>query len=753
MISKMKIFTIKTLFLLFIFTQSAFSDVVKKVEINGNQRITDETIRVFGDIILNEDYNPEKINSLLLNLYETNFFSNVDVKISDNLLIINVVENPIIRSLEFKGIKSNKKKEKILEIITLKEKTSFVESEFENDLKRIKSAFKNSGYYFVDIEAYKKVGKNNSIDLIYEIDLGPKSKIKKIVFLGDKKIKDSKLRSVITSEESRAWKIISQKKYLNEKIIKLDVRLLEQFYKNRGYYEVTVFPSNVNYTESDDFILTYNITAGKKYFIKEINLLLTDDLKSDQPLFDDIKKLISKSINKPYSINKIDKILNKIESISARTGLEFLKTELKETLDGNSILIDLNVVESEKYYVEQINITGNSVTNDSVIRSGLIIDEGDAFNELLLNRSINNLKGKRIFAEVKKTVKDGSSKNFKIINIDVEEKATGEISVGAGYGTSGGTFGFNVSENNFLGKGISLSTKLNVSKQRLTGRVVLDNPNYKLSGNSLSTVIESTKTSKMSDFGYESTVSGFAFGTGFEQWDDIFVNPEIATYYETIKTSNSASANLKKQKGNYFETALNYSIINDKRNQRYQPTEGYKVSFNQVVPLYSDAPSLTNGFDFSSYWQIKNNVIASTTLFTRAINSLSNSNDVKISTRLRIPQKYLRGFEAGKIGPNEKNDYVGGNYATALGFKANFPKLFSGLQNFDFSLFLDTANLWGVDYDDGVNGSGGSIRSSFGIATDVYTPVGPLSFSLAQPISKEKTDTTETFRFNLGTTF
>ena len=225
MISKMKIFTIKTLFLLFIFTQSAFSDVVKKVEINGNQRITDETIRVFGDIILNEDYNPEKINSLLLNLYETNFFSNVDVKISDNLLIINVVENPIIRSLEFKGIKSNKKKEKILEIITLKEKTSFVESEFENDLKRIKSAFKNSGYYFVDIEAYKKIGKNNSIDLIYEIDLGPKSKIKKIVFLGDKQIKDSKLRSVITSEESRAWKIISQKKYLNEKIIKLDVRL------------------------------------------------------------------------------------------------------------------------------------------------------------------------------------------------------------------------------------------------------------------------------------------------------------------------------------------------------------------------------------------------------------------------------------------------------------------------------------------------------------------------------------------------
>ena len=182
MISKMKKITIKILFLLFIFTQSAYSDVVKKIEINGNKRITDETIRVFGDIALNEDYNSEKINSLLLNLYETNFFSNIDVKITDNLLVINVVENPIIRSLEFKGVKSNKIKEKILEIISLKEKTSFVENEFENDLKKIKTAFKNTGYYFVNIEAYKKEGINNTIDLIYEIDLGPKSKIKKIVF-------------------------------------------------------------------------------------------------------------------------------------------------------------------------------------------------------------------------------------------------------------------------------------------------------------------------------------------------------------------------------------------------------------------------------------------------------------------------------------------------------------------------------------------------------------------------------------------
>ena len=752
MIPKMKRILIKILFFTILFSQSVYSEMVKQIEINGNKRITDETIRVFGDIILNEDYNPERLNIILLNLYETNFFSNVEVKVSNNMLSINVVENPVIRKLEFKGIKSKKFREKILEIITLKEKTSFVENEFENDLKRIKVAFTNSGYYFVEIEAFKKEGNNNTIDLIYDIDLGPKSKIKKIVFLGDKIFKDSKLRSIITSEENRPWKFISQKKYLNEKIIELDVRLLEQFYKNTGYYEVSVFPSNVNYTETDDFILTYNINAGKKYYIKNINLILSDNLKTDDLLFKDIKKMISKAIDKPYSLKRIDKILNKIESISAETGLEFLKTEVNETLDDNSISIDLNVVESEKFYVEKINIIGNSITNDSVIRSSLIIDEGDPFNELLLNKSINNLRSKRIFAEIKKTVESGATSNYKIINIDVEEKPTGEISVGAGYGTTGGTFGFNVNESNFMGEGIKLSSSINLSPNKVTGKIVVDNPNYKLSGNSLSSVFESTKTSKLTDYGYESSITGFAFGTAFEQWDDIFISPEIATYYEEITTANNASAQLKKQSGDYFETAINYALISDKRNQNFQPTEGYRMSFNQVVPVYSDTPSITNGFDYTAYWQISNSIIASTNLFTRAITSISSDNDVKISTRLRIPSRYLKGFEAGKIGPVDNNDYIGGNYATALGFKANFPKLFSALQNFDFNLFIDTANLWGIDYDGSLDDKS-KLRSSIGVSTDVFTPVGPLSFSLAQPISKADTDTTETFRFNLGTTF
>ena len=752
MIPIMKKFLIKIFLITILFSQTVYAEVVKIIEIDGNKRITNETIRVFGDIILNEDYNPERLNNILLNLYETNFFSNVEVKISNNILSINVVENPVIRKLEFKGIKSKKFKEKILEIITLKEKTSFVENEFENDLKKIKVAFTNSGYYFVEVEAFKKEGNNNTIDLIYEIDLGPKSRIKKIVFLGDKIFKDSKLRSIITSEESRPWKFISQKKYLNEKIIQLDVRLLEQFYKNTGYYEVSVFPSNVNYTESDDFILTYNINAGKKYYIKNINLILSDDLKSDALLFEDIKKLISKAIDKPYSLKRIDKILNKIESISAQTGLEFVKTELKETLDDNSISIDLNVVESEKFYVEKINITGNSITNDSVIRSSLIIDEGDPFNELLLNKSINKIRAKRIFSEVKKTVVSGANNNYKIINIDVQEKPTGEISVGAGYGTTGGTFGFNVNESNFMGEGIKLSSSINLSPNKVTGKIVVDNPNYKLSGNSLSSVFESTKTSKLTDYGYESQITGFAFGTAFEQWDDIFISPEIASYYEEITTSNNASAQLKKQSGDYFETAINYALISDKRNQSFQPTDGYRMSFNQVVPLYSDTPSITNGFDYTAYWQISNSIIASTNLFTRAITSISSDKDVKISTRLRVPSRYLKGFEAGKIGPVENNDYIGGNYATALGFKANFPKLFSTLQNFDFNLFIDTANLWGIDYDGSLDDKS-KLRSSIGISTDVFTPVGPLSFSLAQPISKADTDTTETFRFNLGTTF
>ena len=193
-------------------------------------------------------------------------------------------------------------------------------------------------------------------------------------------------------------------------------------------------------------------------------------------------------------------------------------------------------------------------------------------------------------------------------------------------------------------------------------------------------------------------------------------------------------------------------IIQDKRDRRFQTTEGYRASFNQKLPLYSESPSLLNGIDYSAYHSFSENLIGSVRFYGRVINSLSDSDDVKLSERLSIPSRYLRGFEAGRIGPIDALDHVGGNYATALGFNAGLPKLLPNLTNADVSVFFDTGNVWGIDYDASIDDSN-KIRSAFGVSVDWFTPIGPLSFSFSEAITSASTDKPESFRFNIGTTF
>ena len=409
------------------------------------------------------------------------------------------------------------------------------------------------------------------------------------------------------------------------------------------------------------------------------------------------------------------------------------------------------VKDSEKFYVEKINILGNFNTIEEVIRNKLIVDEGDPYNKILVNKSINNIKSKRIFKEVKKQVVDGSSNNLKIINITVDEQATGEISAGAGAGTSGNTLSFGIKENNYLGSGVKVNTQFSFSDTGTQAKLSTNNPNYNNSDRSLFTSIETSKSDQMSRFGYKTTKTGFSFGTNFEQYEDIYFSPSFSNYLETLKTSSTASEAKKKQKGDYFDSSFNYGLTLNKLNQNFQPTSGFISKFYQSLPIYSDDYSVENRYEYAKFVSPNDNAILSFRFFAHSINSVAGD-DVRVSKRLYIPGKRLKGFEYGKIGPKDSGDYIGGNFATAFNFTTTLPGFLSNLEDLDFSFFIDAGNVWGVDYDSSLDNNN-KIRSSTGLAVDWFTPVGPLSFSLSQPITKSSSDTTETFRFDIGTTF
>ena len=430
---------------------------------------------------------------------------------------------------------------------------------------------------------------------------------------------------------------------------------------------------------------------------------------------------------------------------------QFINAILDEKIIGdNKLDIAISLKDNEKYYVEKINIFGNNYTLEEVIRNSLIVDEGDPYNEILFNKSINRIKSKNIFSIVESEIISGSKEGLKVVNLTVEEKATGEISLGAGIGSSGGTIGGGIKENNFLGKGIKLDTNLQVTKNSVRGIFVYEKPNFNYSENSLFTSVRSTSEDNLIDFGYETSNLGISLGTSFEQYENLYFKPELSLSHEELKTNSTASSSLKKQKGNYLDVYFNYSFNYDLRDKSYKTEEGFQNEFYQELPVVSESYEIVNSFTSSRYQKISS-MVTKISFYGSAVNTLNNE-DVRISKRLFIPGNKLRGFEAGKIGPIENGVFVGGNYISAVNISATLPQVLPSIQNIDFAVFFDTANVWGVDYDSKINDSS-KIRSSAGIAMDVATPVGPLTFSLSQAISKKSSDVTETFRFNLGTTF
>jgi len=740
---------ILSFFLLFLFliNGKSIAEVVKKVEIEGNDRISHETIMVFGDISIGKDYNISEVNILIKKLYSTSFFSNISAAIENNTLKIIVKENPIIKSIVFDGEKAKKYMERITDLLSLRENSPFVENNIKKDINLIKEFYRTLGFYFVKIDAEIARLEKNRVNIKYLIEKGDKAKISKIFFIGDKKIREKKLRDVITSQEAQFWKFISRNVYLSEERIELDKRLLKNYYRNKGYYEVDIKSTNVEYSEGEGFNLTFNINAGKRYKFKKIFANVADTL--EKKAFLSLENEFNKLAGEYYSQRKLKRVLDQIDKLSEQKELQFINHNIEETLDDTGVEVKINIFEGEKVIIERINIVGNSVTNDSVIRSALIVDEGDPFSTLLVNKSINEIKARNIFGKVEYEISEGSANDLKVIDISVEEKATGEIVAGAGIGTDGTSFMFSVKENNWLGRGIKLESTLNLSEEKVSGNILVNNPNYNYSGNSAFVSLDVSSTDRSNSSGFKSSKTGFELGTSFEQYENFYVVPNITVAFEDIEVDESASTAVKNMEGNFFNTDLGYSLIKDSRNQKFKPTRGKKISFQQSIPIIQDSSSILNGLNISAYHDFSEDLIGSLKLHSRAINGIDD--DVRLTERLYLPRNKLRGFNTYKVGPKDGEDYIGGNYTTAINFEAQMPNLLPESYRTDFSLFVDTANIWGVDYTsiDDTN----TIRSSVGLSANVFTTIGPLSFTMAQDLSKADTDETETFNFRLGTSF
>ena len=431
--NNIKYFIFSTFFILFFFN-NVYSETLKKIEIYGNNRLADETIILFSNLEIGDDINSEIINNTFKNLYQTDYFKDLKINFNSGNLEIRVIENPIIQEIKIIGVK-NKSILKALEKITRKtEKYPFIESKVINQKNQLDNIVRMSGFYFANIKTQIIDNNNNSIDLIYNIDLGERAKINEINFTGNKIFNSRKLRKIILSEETRPWKFITKNKYLNPNRISTDVDLLNQYYKNRGYYNVQVKSSYAIVENSRNFKLIFSIDAGNKFFFNKFFLKISDDYSNEnfinlQETFNDLK-------GSKYSIKSINKIKDEIDKIALQKEFVFINAKFEtKIISENKIDVTFSLDQLKKSYVDKINIFGNFITEEKVIRNVLIVDEGDPYNKILFDKSISNVKSKGIFKSVKSQILNKDNKNNKIINIIVEEKPTGEIFAGVGTGT------------------------------------------------------------------------------------------------------------------------------------------------------------------------------------------------------------------------------------------------------------------------------------------------------------------------------
>ena len=738
------------LFSIFVLISSiSKAEIVNEIEINGNKRVSDETIKVYGEIkSLNSNFTKIDLDNILKNLYSTNFFQDININIVNKKLIINLKEYPLINEIVIIGEANSRVQSQIKDIISLKEKGSFIKNNLNNDINLIKSLYSSRGYKFAKIDTKVRKIDENNFDLAIDIKKGELTKIKKIFFTGDKKIKEKRLRDIITSEEEKFWKIISNNSKFSENQIELDKRLLVNYYKSLGYYDVEITSTSAEILDSENINLYFSIDAGLRYIFEKIETKV--DSTFDKKIFFPLEKAYKKIIGEYYSPAKIKNILDKIDVIIEENNLQFVEHDVSQTIENDKISLKFNIIEGSKILVERINVRGNNVTNESVIRAELLLDEGDPFTNLNLNKSVAKLKSKNIFKSVKSEILQGSANDLKIINILIEEKPTGELSAGAGVGTNGGTFAFNITENNWLGEGKIVGADIEISAESLKGKFSYLNPNYDFLGNSVRYNLSNEQNDKPNQ-GYENTITSIGASTGFEQFEDIYLDLGINASYDDLRTDGSASSSLQKQSGQFFELSAGYGFSNDKRDRSFMPTDGYITAFHQSLPIYADKPFISNNLSSSIYHSFSENYVGSGKILLSAINGI-NDEDVRLSKRKSLSTRRLRGFKKGKVGPVDGSDHVGGNYAAAVNFDVTLPNLLPQATNTDISFFLDFGNVWGVDYDDSIDDSN-KIRSSTGLNASWNSPIGPMTFTFATNLLKKSTDETESFNFNLGTSF
>jgi outer membrane protein insertion porin family len=739
--------------------QETGAPVIHKITLTGNQRVEPSTIYSYLGLKEGGHYNPYDADTALKNLYATGFFADVTItpsELPDNRvdLDVHVVENPIINRVAFEG-NSHVEEKDLLNEIELKPRTIYTRTKIQNDVKRILDIYRRSGRYSAKVDPKIITLDQNRVDLVFEINEGTVTKVQSITFIGNEHFTGKTLRNAIRTEETRWYRFFSDNDKYDPDRLQYDQELLRRFYNSEGYADFQVKSAIVELTPSRDaFYVTFTIDEGPKYKFGDVSI----DANLKGVNNDKLKEYLTTRSGKTYNGTAIEDSIDALTKALGDMGYAFIDIDPQLKRDPEKRTIDLvyEVKEGPRVYVERINIFGNVRTLDEVIRREFRLTEGDAYSASKLARTEQRLNNLGFFEKVDIKTEPGSRPDRMVINVSVQEKSTGEISIGAGFSTQDGPLAdFGIREKNFLGKGQDLRFKGTIAARRQQYDIGFTEPYFLNRELAAGFDIFRIQQDLLDESSFQRDSNGASVHMGYALTEKWTHNLNYTFRFNNIyDIQPGASIYVLQQEGKTTNSSVGHNFTYEGRDNKNDPTSGvYFQVAQEFAGLGGDTHYIKHEVKAGYYYPVYKKWVASVSGLGGDIIGLGEH--VRIQDRFFLGGREMRGFEDSGIGPRDTTtrDALGGNIYYIGSAELSFPLSSSDDLGLRGAFFTDIGSLWRAD-DNGPNVSDSRaprVAAGFGVLW--ASPFGPIRIDIAKALVKQDVDRTQIFQFSFGTRF
>jgi len=733
------------------------------ISVEGNKRLSDEAIVNYSRLVTGSIISSEDLNDAYRKIVSTGLFKNVSFKQSNQKLVISVTEYPTVNEISFEG---NKKftDEKLSSFIETKSRFVLAPNTLENDVAELQKVYKNSGRILARIQPKTINLSDNRVNVVFEIYEGSVVEIETINFVGNRTFSDRKLRGVLRTKQASVFRKIIQKDNLIDERISLDKKLLTEFYKNRGFADFRINNVNAELSEErDGFFITYNITEGPQFSLGKIDFIsAVKELNASN--FTSFSNLKSGEV---YSPTDVKSNISKLEENLQAVGFEFIRVRPTVIRNMSNLTIDLKFVfeQSDKLFIERIDISGNTATLDRVVRRQFFIVEGDPFNSREIKAAADRIRSLGLFSDSFVKVLPGSRESLVVIDVKVIEKPTGSLTFGAGYSSEAGLGGLiEYGEKNFLGRGQALSFAINTGKDDQLYELSFYEPMFLRNDLGLGINL-SAKDTQRQNAAYDTDSLNFGPYIVFPVGE----KSNLKFQYSLEKTNLSNPGDVgsiilnEVNEGSITSSSMGYVFSYDSRVFKNNSQNGFAFKLGQqFTGLGGDKTAFKTTMKAAAQSNTFKNDLKLSAEFEAGILTYTEGNS-RVIDRFFLNSRKMRGFEPGGVGPREclngecgvsNNDALGGENFAVVRFEAEFPLGLPDEYGLTGGLFYDVGNLWSLrKINNDVLYEDGAWRQSIGASLFWRTPIGPLRFNFSDVLKKEVFDRDESFDLTISTRF